>query len=88
MLGDCVGKTLALDVALRYWLSKLIEIPSFGFKYPCGVFLRKNGSLGKLGHRGFMMMMVTMMMINCFCGMVDQRKALSLTSSQDHYQRF
>ena len=22
-------------------------------KYPCGVFLQKNGSLGKLGHQGF-----------------------------------
>ena len=28
-----------------------------------------------------------MMMMNCFCGMVDQRKALSLISSRDHCQR-
>ena len=28
-----------------------------------------------------------MMMVDCFCGMVDRRKALSLTSSRDHYQR-
>ena len=28
-----------------------------------------------------------MMMMNCFCGMVDQRKALSLISNQDHCQR-
>ena len=28
-----------------------------------------------------------MMMINCFCGMVDLRKAFSLISSQDHCQR-
>ena len=27
------------------------------------------------------------MMMNCFCGMVDQWKASSLISSQDHYQR-
>ena len=31
-----------------------------------------------------MMMMVIM---NCFCGMVDRRKAFSLTSSRDHCQR-
>ena len=28
-----------------------------------------------------------MMMMNCFCGMVDRRKTLSLISSQDHCQR-
>ena len=28
-----------------------------------------------------------MMMINCFCGMVDRRKAFSLISSRDHCQR-
>ena len=26
--------------------------------------------------------------MNCFCGMVDRRKALNLISSQDHRQRF
>ena len=29
-----------------------------------------------------------MKMMNCFCGMVDRRKALSLISSRDHCQRF
>ena len=33
------------------------------------------------------MMMTIMMMMNCFCGMVDQRKAFSLISSWDHCQR-
>ena len=28
-----------------------------------------------------------MMMLNCFCGIADQRKALSLISSRDHCQR-
>ena len=28
-----------------------------------------------------------MMMMNCFCGMVDRRKAFSLISSQDHCER-
>ena len=32
-------------------------------------------------------MMMMMMMINCFCGMVDRRKAFSLISSRDHCQR-
>ena len=35
-----------------------------------------------------MMMMMMMMMINCFCGMVDQRKALNLISTRDHSHRF
>ena len=30
---------------------------------------------------------INIMMMNCFCGMVDQRKAFSLISSRDHYQR-
>ena len=32
--------------------------------------------------------LVMMMMMNCFCGMVDRRKAVSLISSRDHCQRF
>ena len=34
-----------------------------------------------------MMMMMMMTMMNCFCGMVDRRKAFSLISSRDHCQR-
>ena len=34
-----------------------------------------------------MMMMRIMMMMNCFCGMVDRRKAFNLISSWDHCQR-
>ena len=33
------------------------------------------------------MMMWMMMMMNCFCGMVDWRKAFSVISSRDHCQR-
>ena len=29
-----------------------------------------------------------MMVMNCFCGMVDRRKAFSLISSRDHCQKF
>ena len=29
-----------------------------------------------------------MMVMNCFCGMVDRREAFSLISSRDHCQRF
>ena len=32
-------------------------------------------------------MSVMMMMMNCFCGMVDQPKAFSFIFSRDHYQR-
>ena len=32
-------------------------------------------------------MMMMMMMMNCYCGMVDRRKAFSLISSRDHCQR-
>ena len=38
-------------------------------------------------HTLLMMVMMTMMMINCFCGMVDCRKVFSFISSQDHCQR-
>ena len=31
--------------------------------------------------------MMRMMMMNCFCGMVDRRKAFSLISNRDHCQR-
>ena len=31
--------------------------------------------------------LLIMMMMNCFCGLVDWRKAFTLISSQDHYQR-
>ena len=32
-------------------------------------------------------LMMMMMMMNCFIGMVDKRKAVSLKSSRDHCQR-
>ena len=37
-----------------------------------------------------MMMMMTMMMMimNCFCGMFNQRKGLSLSPSRDHCRKF
>ena len=66
MLGYFVD-WLTLVFALRYWYWKLVKIPSFGCtKYPCGVFLRNNGSFDELRHRRFMMTI-----INCFRGMVD-----------------
>ena len=66
MLGYYVD-WLTLVFALRYWYWKLVKTPSFGCtKYPCGVFLRNNGSFDELRHRRFMMRI-----INCFRGMVD-----------------
>ena len=34
-------------------LANWLKFPVLAAKYPCGVFLRKNGSLGELGHQGF-----------------------------------
>ena len=34
-----------------------------------------------------MMMMRIMMMMNCFCGLVERRKTFNLISSRDHFQR-
>ena len=35
----------------------------------------------------YLMMMMVMMIMNCFCGMVDRRKMISLISSLGHCQR-
>ena len=35
-----------------------------------------------------LMMIMMMIMMNCFYGMVDRRKAFSLISSRDHCQRY
>ena len=49
MLAGCVGKRLTLEVTLRHWPCILVKIPVLASKYPCGVFLRKNGNLCELG---------------------------------------
>ena len=58
-----------------------------------------NSGLGFFIHSGFFSCSVfihtytyaetfsLMMMMNCFCGMVDRRKAFTLISSRDHCQR-
>ena len=51
-------------------------MPSFNSPHPSPSSLREG-----------MMMMMMMMMMKCFCGMADRRKAFSLISSWDHYQR-
>ena len=58
MLGNCVGERLTMEVVLRYWFYKLIKSPVWTSKYPCDVFLRKNGSLSELGHQGFLALLV------------------------------
>ena len=37
---------------------------------------------------GFCLKLMMMVMMNCFCGMVDRRKTYSLISSRDHCQKF
>ena len=41
----------------------------------------------ELFSRSMLSYFVMMMMMNCFCGMVDRRKAFSLIYSRDHCQR-
>ena len=51
--------------------------------------MASSGSLTNLTLKPFTFQTRTiLMMMNCFCGMVDQRKAFSLISSWDHCQRF
>ena len=45
------------------------------------------GSLTLFFQRHWVSPMMMIMMMNCFCGMVDRRKAFSLISSWDHCQR-
>ena len=42
---------------------------------------------GDLQYLVFQLLGFLMMMMNCFCGMVDRRKAFSLISNRDHCQR-
>ena len=58
--------------------SSLLEESSYNLGLNFSAYARRMGT--------FFMMMV-MMMMNCFCGMVDRRKALSLIFSRDHCQR-
>ena len=51
MLCHCAGERLTLEVALRYWSCLYIKISISAPKYPCALFMRKNGRLGELGHR-------------------------------------
>ena len=61
MLGDCAGERLIMEIVLRYWsvdLANKLKSQVLVAKYPCGVFLRKNVTLGELGHRGFLSFLV------------------------------
>ena len=47
MLCDCVGERLThLGIGLAYKLKSPASAP----KYPCALFILKNGSLGELGY--------------------------------------
>ena len=59
-----------------------------------GVFVVDGSRFGKnvivifrVERSSSVMMMMMMMTVNCFCGMVVRRKAFSLISSWDDYQR-
>ena len=50
------------------------------------VFLLKNSNRNWIMYNRFPVL-VLMMMMSCFCGMVDRRKAFNFNSSRDHCQR-
>ena len=50
-----------LDMGLANWLKSLV-LPG---KYPYGVILRKNGSLGEFGHQRF----IAFLVVDCVCYM-------------------
>ena len=43
---------------LDFGLPNTLESPVLAAKYPCGVFLRKKGSLSELEHQGFLALLV------------------------------
>ena len=63
LLRDFVGKRLAIGVVLRYASCKLANIPGFGSKVPLCCVFKENGSLRKLGHRGF----ITFLVVDWVC---------------------
>ena len=56
--GDRVGKRLAFEVYLGTGHTNKLKSPVSAAKYLLGVFLRKNGSLGELGHQIFLTLLV------------------------------
>ena len=56
--GDRVGKRLAFEVYLVNGHTNKLKSPVSAAKYLLGVFLRKNGSLGELGHQIFLTVLV------------------------------
>ena len=68
-------------------IGKMIAIIKFviGSNVPA----RNSGVLSRyLGYNNWLTPLMMVMMMNCFCGMADRRKAFSLISSQDHCQRY
>ena len=65
---------------LLYWFTILILIHSSWISVACVC----SCEWGKL----WLLVTLLKILMNCFCGMVDQRKAFSLISSRDHCQKF
>ena len=63
MLGECFAENchwrlnLGMSLVLRY-KPNLLKSPVLVTKHPFGVSSGENGSLGKLGHRGFIAFLV------------------------------
>ena len=68
MLGDCVGEKLSLGVLhLVMGLANWSKCPFATVRHFCGVFLRKNGSLGQLGGQRFLSFLVVYIFSVCEC---------------------
>ena len=65
MLGDCVGEILSLEVLLL--VMGVAKYPVAAARHLCGVFLRKNGSLGQLGGQSFLYLLVVYIFSVCEC---------------------
>ena len=101
--GHCIDITLNLlhRIMLPLFLLLIIQLMvslhysgSFVclFGYPENirvfVFLLNQSNVNIFLVMMMMMMMMMMKMMNCLCGMVDQRKPFSLISRTDYCQRF
>lgn len=59
MLGDYFGERLLLEFIVRYDSSKLDKSQVFTVGYSCGVFFRKNDSLGELRYKRFITIFIS-----------------------------
>ena len=68
MLGNCVDERLSLGALLLVMgLENWSKCPVADARHFCGVFFRKNGSLGQLGGQRFSSFLVVYIFSVCEC---------------------